>query len=121
LQNERNWEIPNMLFHGSCGIGKSMVSALLSDETLILRCDSDDENNDMVSRARCFATSANMFSDDPKVLVLDEIDCLSTKAQEKVRALMDIAGQCCSFIATTNHPNKVMPALRSRLKPLALM
>lgn len=109
--------IPNMLFYGSCGIGKSIVSTLFSDESLILRCDSDDENNDIVSRGRRFATSASLFSDDPKVLVFDEIDCLSIKAQEKVRALVDHAGNC-SFIATTNHLQKVLPALRSRLKPV---
>lgn len=117
-QMQKTDQVPNMLFYGSCGVGKSVVSKLLSEETLVLRCDSYDDNNDIVSTACRYATSASLMSDEHKVLVLDEIDCLSSKAQEKVRALIDLAGGYCSFIATTNHSHKVLAALRSRLQPI---
>lgn len=115
---EKTGQIPNMLFYGSCGIGKSLVSRLLSEEALVLRCDGVGQNSETIRYAQGYATTANMLSDEPKVLVLDELDCLSTNAQEKIRALMDLVGNHCSFIATTNHPHKVLPALRSRLQPI---
>jgi DNA polymerase III delta prime subunit len=121
-------ELPNLLIHGPSGTGKTSLSqALLRDldidsmDRLRINC-SDEKIDAMRDKVRSFAMtmpigrSGNDARPEFKVVQLEEFDYLSLDAQALLRALIEGVSGSCRFIATCNHINKVIPALRSRFQ-----
>lgn len=111
-------QIPNMLLSGSSGIGKTTVAKALCQELkvdwIVINC-SDDTGIDVLrTRIKDFASTVS-FSDSGKCVILDEFDYSSSNLQAGLRNAMEAYSKTCTFILTCNYPNRIIPALISRV------
>ena len=114
-------EIPNLLFSGVQGSGKTTLSRVLLEELNIdsadvLTVNASDENSveDMRSKIKGFAYSMPMGKF--KIVQLEEFDYLSHNAQSVLRSIIEDTSDVTRFIATCNYDNKIMPAIKSRFQ-----
>ena len=114
---EKN-DIPNLLLHGSSGIGKTTVAKSICDE---MKCDwimlnGSDIGTDFYkfkNELKSFATTVSLYG-GKKVIIIDESDNMSTSTMKYLRGAMEEFHQNCRFIFTCNYPNKIFPAIHSR-------
>jgi DNA polymerase III delta prime subunit len=117
-------EIPNLLFVGSPGVGKTTLAKILVKSSLgcqYLYINASDENG--IDTIRCKVTQfAQTMSLDGniKVIILDECDGLSQDAQRALRNTIEEYAQMTRFILTANYGHRVIPALQSRCQSLDL-
>ena len=111
--------IPNMLFIGNAGVGKTTVARVLCDinnvDYMFMNASLENGIDDVRNKIQSFATTSALFG-DYKVLLLDEADNLSPDAQKSLRALIEAHQNNCRFILTCNYAHKLIAPLRSRLQ-----
>ena len=112
-------EIPNMLFVGNAGVGKTTVAKLLCEinnvDLMFMNASLENGIDDIRNSVQSFAATTALFG-DYKVLLLDEADNLSPEAQKSLRALIEAHQNNCRFILTCNYAHKLIDPLRSRLE-----
>ena len=116
VQVEQN--IPNVLFVGKPGIGKTSLAKIIVKD--ILKCqylyiNASDENGIDTIRTKVlnFAQTKSLFG-QIKVIVLDECDGLSIDAQKALRNSIEEYHDLTRFVLTANYKHKIIPALQSR-------
>ena len=111
--------IPNMLFIGNAGVGKTTVARVLCNinnvDYMFMNASLENGIDDVRNKIQSFATTSALFG-DYKVLLLDEADNLSPDAQKSLRALIEAHQNNCRFILTCNYAHKLIAPLRSRLQ-----
>lgn len=113
-------EIPNLLFFGPAGSGKTTVAKALC-KTLgfdyIFINGSDERNIDVLrNKIRNFASTVSFEPGKHKVVIIDEADYLNpTSTQPALRAFIEEFSDNCRFILTCNYVNKILEPVRSRL------
>ena len=112
-------QIPNALFIGAAGVGKTTVAKVLCDinkvDMCFLNASLERSIDDVRNTIQSFASTTALFG-DYKVLLLDEADNLTPDAQKALRALIETHQNNCRFILTCNYPHKLIDPLRSRLQ-----
>ena len=111
-------ELPNMLFTGTAGLGKTTVARALCNQ---LDCDyilingSEEGNIDTLrTKIKQFASSVSL-SNDYKVVILDEADYLNAQStQPALRGFIEEFSSNCRFILTCNFKNRIIEPLHSR-------
>lgn len=111
-------ELPNMLFTGTAGLGKTTVARAMCNE---LNCDyilingSEEGNIDTLrTKIKQFASSVSLSSDF-KVVILDEADYLNPQStQPALRGFIEEFSNNCRFILTCNFKNRIIEPLHSR-------
>lgn len=111
-------DLPNLLFSGSSGVGKTTVAKAMLEE---LGCDyivingSLDGNIDTLRvKIKQFASAVSMTG-SRKYVILDEADYLNPNStQPALRNFMEEFSKNCGFILTCNYANKILQPLRSR-------
>ena len=111
-------ELPNMLFTGTAGLGKTTVAKALCN---LLNCDyilingSEEGNIDTLrTKIKQFASSVSL-SGDYKVVILDEADYLNPQStQPALRGFIEEFSNNCRFILTCNFKNRIIEPLHSR-------
>jgi DNA polymerase III delta prime subunit len=111
-------ELPNMLFCGTAGVGKTTIARALCE---MLDCDyiiingSEESGIDVLrNKIRQFASTISMHG-GTKVVILDEADYLNpTSTQPALRGFIEEFSNNCRFIFTCNFKNRIIEALHSR-------
>jgi DNA polymerase III delta prime subunit len=111
-------EIPNMLFSGTAGTGKTTVARAICDELgldYIVINGSEEGNIDTLrGKIKQFASSISL-SGGYKVVILDEADYLNPQStQPALRGFIEEFSSNCRFILTCNFKNRVIEPLHSR-------
>jgi DNA polymerase III delta prime subunit len=111
-------DLPNMLFTGTAGLGKTTVAKALCNELdldWILINGSEEGNIDTLrSKIKQFASSVSLTG-GYKVVILDEADYLNAQSfQPALRGFIEEFSSNCRFILTCNFKNRIIEPLHSR-------
>jgi len=115
-------EIPNLLFVGSPGTGKTTLARIIVND--ILGCNflyinaSDESGIDVIRHNITNFAQTKSFDGGIKVVILDEADGLTPQAQAALRNTMETYAKYCRFVLTANYKHKIIPALQSRCQSL---
>ena len=111
--------IPNLLFSGSPGSGKTTMARVLINElnvqkndTLIINASTESGIDSVRSKISSFCDTYPLG--EFKVVLLEEADGTSPSFQRALRSLMEDVYRTCRFILTCNYHNKIIPAIKSR-------
>ena len=117
-------EIPNLLFAGCQGVGKTTLAKILVNSILecqYLYINASDENGIDTIRSKVTQFAQTRSLDGKiKVIILDECDGLSQDAQRALRNTMEEYAEITRFILTANYSHRIIPALQSRCQSLDL-
>lgn len=110
-------KIPNMLFYGKAGIGKTSVAKALAKDIgldfIMINCSEDNGMDTLRVKIRQYASTVSL-SGAGKVIILDEFDYATTAVQNGLRGAIEEYAANCRFILTCNYKNRVIDALHSR-------
>ena len=111
-------EVPNMLFTGTAGLGKTTVARAICNELdldYIVINGSEEGNIDTLrGKIKQFASTVSLQG-GIKVVILDEADYLNPQStQPALRAFIEEFSNNCRFILTCNFKNRIIEPLHSR-------
>jgi len=111
-------ELPNMLFTGTAGVGKTTVAKALCKELdldYIVVNGSEEGNIDTLrNKIKHFASTVSLQG-GYKVVILDEADYLNPQStQPALRWFIEEFSNNCRFILTCNFKNRIIEPLHSR-------
>jgi len=117
-------EIPNLLFIGTPGIGKTSLAKIIVND--ILQCQylyinaSDENGIDTIRNKVTHFAQTKSFDGKVKVIILDECDGVSLEGQRALRNTMEEYAGVTRFILTANYKYRIIPALQSRCQSIDL-
>jgi len=123
----RDGSIPNLLFSGSPGTGKTTLGKILInelgvDDYDVLYANGSKEGRKIEWVDKLISFCQTMPYGKFKVVFIDEADYLNPNSvQPAMRNLMEDYSSSVRFILTCNYPNKIIPPLHSRLQQLHIL
>jgi len=114
----QNKELPNLLFTGTAGVGKTTVAKAICNELdldYLLINGSEEGNIDTLRhKIKQFASTVSLQG-GYKVVILDEADYLNPQStQPALRGFIEEFSNNCRFIMTCNFKNRIIEPLHSR-------
>lgn len=114
--------VPNLLFSGPAGTGKTSSSIALAKELFSENFEqnflelnaSDDRGIDVVRNTIKDFARTLAFDSNFKIIFLDECDALTQDAQQALRRTMEKYTKTCRFILSCNYSSKIIEPLQSR-------
>ena len=111
-------ELPNFLFCGTAGVGKTTVAKALCNEIgaefLMINGSEESGIDTLRTKIKGFASTVSL-TDSKKVVILDEADYLQANStQPALRAFIEEFSSNCRFILTCNFKNRIIEPLHSR-------
>jgi len=123
----KDGSIPNLLFSGSPGTGKTTLGKILInelgvDEYDVMYANGSKEGRKIEWVDKLISFCQTMPFGKFKVVFIDEADYLNPNSvQPAMRNLMEDYSHSVRFILTCNYPNKIIPPLHSRLQQLHIL
>jgi replication factor C small subunit len=111
-------DVPNLLFHGSPGTGKSTLAKIIVKD--ILKCQylyinaSDENGIDTIRNKVISFAQTSSFDGKKKAVILEEADGLTGESLRILRNVMEEYHDTTRFILTANYLNKIIEPIRSR-------
>jgi DNA polymerase III delta prime subunit len=110
--------IPNMMFYGKAGTGKTTVARALAvdigAEYIIINCSEENGIDTLRTKIRQYASTVSL-SGNLKVVILDEFDYANPQSiQPALRGAIEEFHKNCRFILTCNYKSRVIEPLHSR-------
>jgi DNA polymerase III delta prime subunit len=116
----REKEIPSMILSGQPGVGKTTLARCLFAELEVNEFDIRYVNASHHTGVDYFRGLQNFIETMPsgrfRYVLLDESDYMSQASQALLRSMIEEYSAVCRWILTCNYPNKIIPALHSRLQ-----
>ncbi len=113
--------IPNFLLSGPAGCGKTSTAVVLCEmldmEYLYINGSEQTGIDILRTTVRQFITSTN-WDDRKKMLIIDESDRCSPQLQDGLKSALEEFSKGCTFIFISNHKNKIIEPLQSRLQTI---
>jgi len=115
--------IPNMLFAGGAGVGKTTTALVLAKELFgehwkdnFQETNASDERGINVVRGRIkdFA-GTKALGGTFKIIFLDESDALTPEAQQALRRTIERYAGTCRFILSCNYSSRIIEPIHSRM------
>ncbi|PIN98527.1 MAG: replication factor C small subunit [Candidatus Diapherotrites archaeon CG10_big_fil_rev_8_21_14_0_10_31_34] len=114
--------LPNLLFSGPAGIGKTSSAVSLANELYdkgfernFLELNASDERGiDVVRKTIKDFARTMAFDTDFKIIFLDESDALTADAQQALRRTMEKFTKTCRFVLSCNYSSRLIEPLQSR-------
>jgi DNA polymerase III delta prime subunit len=111
-------ELPNFLFCGTAGVGKTTVAKALCNEIgaeyLLINGSEESGIDTLRTKIKSFASTVSL-TDAKKVVILDEADYLNPNStQPALRGFIEEFSNNCRFIFTCNFKNRIIDPLHSR-------
>ena len=113
-------QIPNLLLHGTAGIGKTTVARALCEQLNAdyIEINGSDEGRALETvrnRIKNFASTVTLFGEsEHKVVIVDEADNTTSDVQLALRANIEKFHGNCRFIFACNYKNKIIEPIHSR-------
>ena len=115
-------DMPHLLLFGPAGVGKTAAAMVLGKELLGEYMDnfveinaSDDRRLEIVrTQIREFAQTMKIGDVPFKIMHLDEMDGMTTDAQNALKRVMERYSENVRFIITCNDRNKIIHPIQSR-------
>jgi DNA polymerase III delta prime subunit len=111
-------ELPNMLFSGTAGLGKTTVAKALCNELnldwILINASESGNIDTLRTKIKQFASTVSLQG-GYKVVILDEADYLNAQStQPALRGFIEEFSNNCRFILTCNFKNRIIEPLHSR-------
>lgn len=115
--------IPHLLLAGNAGAGKTTLAKVLVNELGVdpaefMHINASRDNGVDFLRNKINNFCSTMANGPFKVVLLDEADYITPPAQGILRGMLEQYHEGVRFILTCNYPNKIIPALHSRLQTI---
>ena len=111
-------EIPNLLFAGAPGIGKTSLAKIIVKDLIdcnYLYINASDENDIESIREKCVPYAKQRPTKGKiNVIILDECDGLLQESQRALRNIIEEYSKITRWILTCNYIHRIIPALQSR-------
>lgn len=115
-------DIPNAIFVGSAGCGKTSAAIAMCAEIkadyIIINSSLEGDKDKLRTDITQFASSMSS-TDGRKYVILDEADHLTWQVQPALRTFMEAYAGNCGFILTANYANRIIEPLHSRCPPIS--
>ena len=117
-----NKDMPNLLFYGGAGCGKTTLSKIIINE---LDCESliinaSDERGIETIRDKVVGFASVASFKPLKIVILDEADFLTIQAQASLRNVIETFSKSTRFILTCNFVERIIEPIQSRCQTIKI-